>query len=460
MSEQSRWSASPGRPLFGAALALYAIVLCALSGRLSLWVDEILQAGATRDDTWGGMLRWVSVNPGGVPLGYVTQRVTFGVLGWSTFAARFPSIGFSILCCAGVALLGRELGLKAARGVLLLFLFMVLPLQFRYAWEARPYSEALFWSIAATDIFLFLVRRPGYRLAAAYAAIAAAGLYTQPFSFFVAVAHIAWAAREADRRVFKLTLAGAATALTAFLPWFLFARSPWHESIVANHFVFRWNGAFSVVFKEMAGGYALSALLVLGIGFSFAAGSQLPARSRALVLTILAATVGGGLCADAAFGYFLAARQFIFALPAVAVLAADGFWSLFESRRVVGGAAILSALTVALALDAGPFRGPREDWAQATAAIEKKAQSGACVLTIPAGWSHLYEFFDSRLRTQKCGTESSNPPKVILVTTPYTVQSLQTEYEQRLQKSGFSLRGAAEWAGGSRIETFEKAGLR
>ena len=35
----------------------------------------------------------------------------------------------------------------------------------------------------------------------------------------------------------------------------------------------------------------------------------------------------------------------------------------------------------------------------------------------------------------------------------------RTDYEHRLEKSGFSQRGAAEWAGGSRIETFEKTAL-
>src|SRR5450631_505949 len=86
-----------GTPLqrygWGLAIGTYAVSLGLLSERLSLWVDEVIQLVGTRDSPdLGALLRWVAINPGGVPLGYLTQHWAIETLGFSASSARLPSI--------------------------------------------------------------------------------------------------------------------------------------------------------------------------------------------------------------------------------------------------------------------------------------------------------------------------------------------------------------------------------
>lgn len=104
LSRSGRWS----RVGFSGGVVSYALVLTALAARTSLWVDEVLQLLGTRDEpTVVGLLKWVMVNPGGVPLGYLTQKAVIDVLGYSVFTARLPSILCAALACPGIALTGR-----------------------------------------------------------------------------------------------------------------------------------------------------------------------------------------------------------------------------------------------------------------------------------------------------------------------------------------------------------------
>jgi len=86
------------------------------------------------------MMRWVPINVGGVPLGYLTQRPFVLAGGPFAFWARLPSAVFSVASCWLLILLCRELKIPRTTTLFAAGIFMILPAQFRYATEARPYS--------------------------------------------------------------------------------------------------------------------------------------------------------------------------------------------------------------------------------------------------------------------------------------------------------------------------------
>jgi hypothetical protein len=128
-------------PIF-CAIAIYGVLLVFLSGARPFWLDEILQLIITRDYSGQGFLQQVRATPGGGPLGYILQHWTIAVLNYSAFSARFPSELCSVLSCITLIALAGRLGLRN-RWILVL-LWMLLPLQLRYALEARPYSQGIF----------------------------------------------------------------------------------------------------------------------------------------------------------------------------------------------------------------------------------------------------------------------------------------------------------------------------
>jgi hypothetical protein len=150
----NRWQA------FIVFLLLYATGLLWLLPRLSLWLDEILDLKAVRDLDFGGLMAYIAANGGGVPLGYLAQVCTVRSLGYSTFSGRLPSALFSLVACAGIFVMGRQL--KLARPILATVIFCLCPLQLRYALEARPYSQALALSVWATVAFISLVEEPRF----------------------------------------------------------------------------------------------------------------------------------------------------------------------------------------------------------------------------------------------------------------------------------------------------------
>jgi hypothetical protein len=446
--------ASPWIPL-----AAYGAVLLALSGRLALWVDEILQLLGTRDaPSVRALCEWVAVSPGGAPLGYLVQRVSLAALGFSATAARLPSCLSSVLAGFLLFAFGRRIGFAAARSTLSLILFATLPLQFRYALEARPYSQGLLLSIATAFVFLRLVAEPGWRTALLYAAVLAAAVYTQPFTFFTALANLVWAAWRLTgherRRVLGVGAVAVALAFAAFLPWYFFARSEWAWRIAGGHWSLTWKGVAGMLAKDVTGTYALTLLLIAGIALSFTKGSRLDSRTRSFLLAMALIPIPCAIATDAAFHYMLAARQLLFILPPMVLLAADGVANLRVARRA--GCWFFAAAIVSLAVvqDVRVYRAPRANWEAAAKRIRAASSAGACVLTIPVGWATYYEFFAPELRSRKCPNNIDSTLAVVLVATPYVPEAARSGSERQLEAKGLIPDGSGEWVGGSAIRVF------
>src|ERR1051326_7355855 len=161
-------------------LGVYALILVLLIPSKGLWMDEIIDLNGVRNASdVNGVLDFVPGNAGGVPLGYLVDFAMIRTFGYSVAAVRFPSILFTVLACAGVFILARQTGLRWP--MLAVIAYAVSPMTLRYALEARPYAQAVCWSVFASVAFVSLVRQPSSGKAAGYAALVAAGLYAQPY---------------------------------------------------------------------------------------------------------------------------------------------------------------------------------------------------------------------------------------------------------------------------------------
>ena len=229
---QPRSDRSPSSPLddnrwIAGFVVAYALVVLALLSRLPLWLDEVVQLLGTRDRSFTQILEWLPVSVGAVPLPYFIEALVLNVLGYSVFSARLPAALFSVLSCAALAWLARELRLRWP--VVAVGLLMVLPLQWRYALECRPYSQALFFAILTTILALRLARKPAPLRTALYGLALAAGVYTLPLLVLLPLAHLVWVSlcmsRPQRLRVqVRLGIAGAA-AILLLAPWVIWAKS-------------------------------------------------------------------------------------------------------------------------------------------------------------------------------------------------------------------------------------------
>jgi hypothetical protein len=94
-----------------------------------------------------------------VRLGYLLQFWLISTFGLGLVTARLPSALASLLACPALAVLGREAGIRSR--TVLLAVFMILPIQLRYAAEGRNYSHGLLFVVVATWCLVRLDRAPG-----------------------------------------------------------------------------------------------------------------------------------------------------------------------------------------------------------------------------------------------------------------------------------------------------------
>ena len=449
-----------------AFLAIYSICLLSLLPRLSLWLDEILDLIGVRFYDLPRLIEYVPKNSGGVPLGYLVQVVSVRALGFSSFSGRLPSAIFSVLGAIGIVLLAKRLGLRWP--ALALAVFCLFPLQFRYALEARPYSQALAISIWTTLAFLRLREEPTWPRSLLYWASITAGLYTQPYSVFVAIAHFAWVILLPENATKKRLLATAGAALflaaLAFLPWYSYAHQFWRESIETSHFRSTIDLKTPLlILRELVGAGYPGALVILagacagllsnrpatparGLGdfqtvltkHRLAAGLSRNGRERLFWMLQLACPVFLALLADWIFGYFLAMRQMIFLLAPLAILFASGLEALAARWRMP--ATVYGCLSIAILVygDVHFFARPREDWKAAANVLANEVRQGRCTIFLPADSARLYEFFDPDVSSHVCPSDLTTTRTIAMAISPYESAAAQSDFEARLSGLGFS----------------------
>jgi uncharacterized membrane protein len=439
---------------FPAVIFLYSLAVFTCCALRPLWLDEVLELSGTTMSSLAAMLNWVPVmNAGATPLGYLTQRPFVLAGGPWPFWARLPSALFSIFSCWLMLWICRELRIPRTTGMIAVVIFMLIPSQFRYATEGRPYTEALCFSLISALALIKLTRKPTVLRAVICISATIAGLYTQPYSVLPACGMIVWilAAHRAHgewKNAVLLLLCVAISAL-AFVPWYLRASGAWRAAIAsAGYPQFHWTlPLFRDVAKGISGGSFLcsAALLVSACAGIFASLAPLELRGMLSLGAVFA--VVGALAGDALNNYFFASRQIIFCLPSLCILASLGCSHLAARNRLLGLGIGALLLIASLTNDISFQVNAKEDWIAAARALDRTAGDGYCLEFLGQG-PDLYSVFVPGLRSKTCGAPP--PPKVALVSTLYTDPGEIASAEKNVQALGFSQRGVL-LVGGTRI---------
>jgi hypothetical protein len=202
-----------------------------------------------------------------------------------------------------------------------------------------------------------------------------------------------------------------AVAGIAFLPWFFSSKARWAASIAQTSTHFHISAATPLmIFRESTGaGYWGAGCLALLCGMA-AWNRWPPPRAAWLVVLILSTVVICVLTGDALFGYFLAARQFLWILPSLAIFAAS---AIERKERTALALAILPGI-FCVRQSAVFFLSPKENWQAAADSTLAQVQQGAGLIVVPAEQAPLYAFFHPELRSVRA---TSNP--IVMAITPY-----------------------------------------
>ena len=439
-----------GRFLVGMVLC-YAVAIMGCLAVRPLWIDEVLQLVATRSSpSISAMFDMMGIAGGAVPLGYLTQRPFVLLAGPSAFWARFPSALFSIASCILLIRICRALNLSRATTAVTAAIFMIAPSQVRYAMEARPYSEAMFFGLLAA-MALGKLAKDGKITSAVLAELAIlAGLYTQAYIVFpiagVAVWYAVAAFRRGDTRRAWLPIACLGVAAILFVPWYVRFSQEWQlHNQLAGVPDFQWTGSLALdIFKGIPGGSFLCSAALLFL----AAASLRAERIAGSLLLVSLGAIAGPLLADTLENYFFASRQLLYALPGLAILGALGFDALFRQNRF----AALTAMTVfsitALISDVGSQLHAREDWRAAAETLSGITREGYCVQ--PAlelsGAVEMYSVFAPSLASTRCPSAQTESRLAFVSNFAMDPRQVQAAMN-KLQSLGFVPRKAIQVGG-------------
>ncbi len=410
-----------------AVACLYLALALALAGARPLWLDEILQLTDTRQGSTAELLRRLPHHTGSAPLGYLVQHATLKLTGYSVFWARFPEAMFASAAVFLVGVLAAQLGLR--RPWLAAAAFAALPLTLRYATEGRMYSQGQFFAVLATVLYVRLTARPGFSRAALYGLALAGAVYAQPYAASVAPAHLLWSLLARERRAALFGAAAAAAAGLAFLPWYLACRTGWTAGIAQGHLQFSASAKTPLMFlRELTGaGYGGTAALLLLCAVTLLGGLLAP-RAQTLLALLAAVPIAVVFATDAWFDYFVAARQFLWILPALTICAAAAV------DRGTRATFVLSTVLAALCSWHGVrlFLAPHENWEAAARVLSQLARQGVCIAVAPPEQAGLYEFFAPDLRHAGC-----RGPTMVLAITPYAAARDETKARAGLLLEGY-----------------------
>ncbi len=409
-------------------LIAYASLIFALLDKTPLWLDELQQFGGDRKTSVRHLLTWVAINRGAAPLPYLIQKVFIDAFGFSTFVARVPAASCSILGGVAFAVLLQRVGVRY-RGIALLA-FLLSPLQFRYALEARVYSQGLLGSLLSICGLLYLTEKPSVGRTAIACAAISFGLYSQPYSIFPASGVLLWmvATRSAG---WPLGLAALFGAVSTFLPWYLHSvqEEILHPDTRA-FFSLAQIDPLNIVHEFTGSGYlcTLSALALARFGFFGAKDS--PIR-KMLACSLLAAVVGP-IAVDAAFNYFFAGRQFVFATAPLAALAGLCLPSVDRRRAktLVIGVWILF-VGACLFKDVELATVPKDSLAAGADAVVSLLTPSACVLAAPPSQVDYYVLIHPEIGPPKC-PDNPRAEEVVAILSQYSSDADRSALSARL----------------------------
>jgi 4-amino-4-deoxy-L-arabinose transferase-like glycosyltransferase len=423
-------------------LVLALAVLLAGVFVLPLWLPEILQLMATTRSSFPVMLNWIKATPHAAPLGYFTQFSLIAILGHSAWAARLPSVVFALGSCYLLWRLAKGIGIQ--QPILALVLFLLLPIQYRFAVEATVFEEALFFSIVAALGFRTLVEAPTVANAGRYALALTLCLYTEPLSFLPATGYmlfvLAFIVRKEMRMALWHILPATALPVLLYAPYFAWTRTlklPYWLLAADTYSILP--STWPMLFRDLTGGgdvgYVLTAMVLVGAVVATWRAVRLtePAHSKRVALFYLlggvVSTVIIVLILDNQSELPFSPSQFLWAAPGLIILLTAALdWVAAKNKYL---AYTLAALFIGFSV-AGDYTlltTRTENVAKLTALVAPELQGDTCVVFLSEGrlTHEMFFVFDPNLRYHECRHFSHH--RILLLSHPYVRPDQQRDGE-------------------------------
>jgi mannosyltransferase len=428
-------------------IAAYAALVFAVLGIAPLWLDELQQLVVGRESV-AALLQWVQINPGGSPLPYLAQRGIVDLFGTSPFVVRIPAALCSIAGATVFAALCGRFGIRSPAWATALFL--VLPLQFRYALEARGYSQGLLCTLVSLLLLLRARERGTVGAAALYGASVALGLYSQPLTILPVLGGLFWTIGERDEtsQSKRLVMGAASIGILAFVPWYVLQRHTQEVAGAMALYFFSWRQVtpLGLLHELSGGGYFCSAALL-----SAAVVGLVKLPRRRLLACMAVSALAGPIFVDALVNYFFAARQLLFAAPALAICAAGGIERLRDGqRRWMGYAVLLVFLGAAAVSDYRLAMVPKDGFGAQVSILAAHLPADACVAVAPPNQALYYIFLRPELERRICA-EPPSAAQVVAVTSPYSAQWERAQLSELLSRT-YEKRAVLQSGAGEIVE--------
>ncbi|MFJ1753259.1 glycosyltransferase family 39 protein [Kitasatospora sp. NPDC088134] len=338
----------PGTAFVGRFFWLWPALLMLALGvrgaqRPQLWRDELATWSAAARSTGEllDMLRHVDAVSGSY---YLLMHGWISLFGDSPAVLRLPSALAMTGAAVFVTLAARKL-FDTRTAVVAGLLFAVIPSMSRYAQEVRSYAFAVLAVSAATWLLLRALERPTVLRWLPYSvAVAFAGLFHM-VALAVLIGHLVVVAMRRPRRERKLLIgfpAAVAVGLLPVLPVVVLGRQQvgrqisWLTTPGLSSFGSLWTGLFGSVLV------AVCIAALAGMPAAWPAG-----RRRAFEIGVIGVLpiIAVWVISQGKTSYFLD-RYELFAVPALAVLAAAGLAALRPRALTAVGLAVVAGLGV------------------------------------------------------------------------------------------------------------------
>jgi uncharacterized membrane protein len=382
------------------AIMLAAALLLRLHGLdYGLWYDEIRTHVQYMGMPFGEIITTYDSENNHV-LFTILARASYGLFNENPWSIRLPAVLFGVASIWVLYLLARQVG--SVREALLSA--ALLTVSYHHIWfsqNARGYIGLLFWTIAASWLFLRSIREKTRFLWLLYALSAALGVYTHMTMIFVVIGHfvvyltlIIFEKHRLGRQGLEGLLFGFFMA--GFLTLFLYALVlPQIFTTIGEHSnVSAWkNPLWTIV--EFANGIRVgfaSTILAIGALFLVGAGLLSFARKDPAILGFLFIPAFTGAAVVMFMGHPLWPRFFFFTMGFGILLIVRGttiFGQIIGERFKLDsrGCAILatglcSALIIASIISLPRAYAPKQDYGGALSFVIKHKEPGDAVLTV------------------------------------------------------------------------------
>ena len=432
-------------------LGAYALLTLVAALVWPVSVDEILRLIGSSQSSFGQVLTWARQVPGGAPLGDFIQFCIMAVIGHSRLAVRLPSLACAVASCHLMWKLARQAAVQ--QPLLAVLLFMLLPLQVRYAADARPFELGLLLLISATIYYLRLLAAPNLRNSAVYSLLLLGCLYTEPFAYLPAVGYLlfllAFIARADKRRAFWYALPSTVIPVLLFLPYFFWSTPFVNPRWLFNHDHVPFSETIYLDVMHAVGGggttaYVLSAILIAAAVVACWRSFQLTdaAFSKRMALFCLfggvLSTVTIALIIDGTYNVFFSPDQIVWIAPALCILMVATLDWLQQKSALAGLSVAALVLLLCVYKNAEYMVTPKENIRAIEDKVRPLLSSDSCVVFVSQGLSRsVLTYLDPELGSKECFHFFHT--RVVLASHPYVRPDQQEDAESFFRGLNFSI---------------------